>query len=182
MPFWCKWTLFCFDLSGHWLSYKVNPCKHLQCSMCLKSDLQSQTHTHKKVSMQLFSFQYSLHWWVTPTSYYISRSYVGQQYWQSRPKIQFRLEYKVGNSNTWLILNCYSISFSIIPVSKYLESFYMFWNMYLSLYLWYWVLKSKVFGILSEATSLFQWRAFLQRYNVACLKETKQPWCYYRQL
>ena len=68
---------------------------------------------HTKKDMQLFSSQYSLHWWVTPTAYYISRSYVGQQYWQSRPKIQFRLEYKVGYSNT----------FSIIPVSKYLERF-----------------------------------------------------------
>ena len=134
----------------------------------------------KKVSMQLFSFQYSLHWWVTPpTSYYISRSYVGQQYWQSRPKIQFRLEYKVGNSNTWLILNCYSISFSIIPVSKYLESFYMFWNMYLSLY---WVLKSKVFGNLAISNIIVSEKPPYKDDNVACLKETKHPWCYYRQL
>ena len=133
----------------------------------------------KKVSMQLFSFQYSLHWWVTPTSYYISRSYVGQQYWQSRPKIQFRLEYKVWNSNTWLILNCYSISFSIIPVSKYLESFYMFWNMYLSLY---WVLKSKVFGNLAISNIIVSEKPPYKDDNVACLKETKHPWCYYRQL
>ena len=68
---------------------------------------------HTKKGIQLFSSQYSLHWWVTPTAYYISRSYVGQQYWQSRPKIQFRLEYKVGNLNTLLIFS-FSISFASV--------------------------------------------------------------------
>lgn len=105
----------------------------------------SRRHKEKK-GMQLFSSQYSLHWWVTPTAYYISRSYVGQQYWQSRPKIQFRLEYKVGNSNTWLILLFYQLFYNS-SIKVFGEILYVL--EYLLLYLWYWVLKSNVFGILA---------------------------------
>ena len=129
----------------------------------------SRRHTHKKVSMQLFSFQYSLHWWVTPTSYYISRSYVGQQYWQSRPKIQFRLEYKVGNSNTWLILNCYSISFSIIPVSKYVfgEFLYVLEYVFVAIPL---VLSTEIKGVwhLSGSNIIVSVKSLLIKMTMLC--------------